>query len=204
MQVKFSVGRVQCSVDADTTSRNSADVEVSNRRVVPLGDRPRHESSERQERGRMARHLAPVELRGGMSMTGPCVHKQGAGCSNKGFLPISTAYYLILLDWTARQTRSGKQGSTPKQFAPLFDRLGITPEIWSRLVVRFWQAVQRGRRSASANRRASLEGQFASLPHSPGNPRVAGNGLAGPTSRPSIASGSAAAAAARVRHDSPS
>ena len=39
--------------------------------------------------------------------------------------------------WTARQTRSGKRGSTPKQFAPLFDRLGISVEIWCRLVKDF-------------------------------------------------------------------
>ena len=75
-----------------------------------------------------ARHLAPVELRGGASTIGPCLNKQGARCSNQGFLPISTAEYLTLLDWTARQTRSGKRGSTPKQFAPLFDRLGISAD----------------------------------------------------------------------------
>ncbi|MEJ7595765.1 MAG: hypothetical protein WKF77_30000 [Planctomycetaceae bacterium] len=28
-----------------------------------------------------------------------------------------------------RQTRSGKRSSTPKQFAPLFDRMGISAEI---------------------------------------------------------------------------
>ena len=86
---------------------------------------------------RGSRHLAPVELRGGASTTGPCVHKQGDRCSNKGFLPMSTADYLSLLDWTARQTRSGKRGSTPKQFAALFDRLGISQEIWCRLVKDF-------------------------------------------------------------------
>ncbi len=43
---------------------------------------------------------------------------------------------------------------------------------------RFRQTVQRGGRSASANRRASFEGQFAPLPDSPGNPRVAGDGVA--------------------------
>jgi hypothetical protein len=86
---------------------------------------------------RSSRHLAPVELEGRSSTTGPCVNKQGVRCSNKGFLPISTAEYLNLLDWTARQTRSGKRGSTPKQFAPLFDRLGISEEIWCRLVKDF-------------------------------------------------------------------
>ena len=43
---------------------------------------------------------------------------------------------------------------------------------------RFRQTVQRGGRSASANRRTSFEGQFAPLPDSPGNPRVAGDGVA--------------------------
>ena len=83
------------------------------------------------------RHLAPVELRGRASTTGPCANKRGARCSNKGFLPMSTAEYLSLLDWTARQTRSGKRGATPKQFAPLFDRLGISADVWCRLVKDF-------------------------------------------------------------------
>ena len=33
--------------------------------------------------------------------------------------------------------RSGKRGATPKQFAPLFDRPGISAEIWCRLVKDF-------------------------------------------------------------------
>ncbi len=137
MRGKFSAGSVQCSIDADTTDEDAGDVLISNGRVVPLGDQPRQESRVGDTGYNGGRHLAPVELRGGSSMTGPCVHKQGARCSNKGFLPISTADYLILLDWTARQTRAGKRGSTPKQFAPLFDGLGITPEIWCRLVKDF-------------------------------------------------------------------
>jgi hypothetical protein len=84
-----------------------------------------------------SRHLAPVELRGGASTIGPCANRQGARCSNKGFLPMSTAEYLSLLDWTARQAKAGKRGSTPKQFAPLFDRLGISAEIWCLLVKDF-------------------------------------------------------------------
>ena len=42
-----------------------------------------------------------------------------------------------VMNRTVRQTRAGRRGSTPKQFAPLFDRLGITPEIWCRLVKDF-------------------------------------------------------------------
>jgi hypothetical protein len=95
-------------------------------------------SPDSEEKGRNgSRHLAPVELRGGASTIGPCANKQGARCSNKGFLPMSTADYLSLLDWTARRTKTGKRRSTPKQFAPLFDRLGISAEIWCRLVKDF-------------------------------------------------------------------
>ncbi len=83
------------------------------------------------------RHLAPVELRGGASGIGPRANKRGIRCSNKGFLPMSTADYLSLLDWTARQTQTGKRGLTPRQFAPLFDRLRISAEIWCRLVKDF-------------------------------------------------------------------
>ena len=50
---------------------------------------------------------------------------------------MSTADYLSLLDWTARQTRADKRGATPKELAPLFDRLGISAEIWFRLVKDF-------------------------------------------------------------------
>ena len=79
----------------------------------------------------------PVEPGGGSSQTGPCVHGISVGCGDKGFLPMSTADYFSLLHWTARQTRADKRGSTPQQFAPWFDRLGISAEIWCRLVKDF-------------------------------------------------------------------
>ena len=99
--------RGKFSVEEDTTDEDTSD-------SVAALEPARHSS----------RHLAPVELRGGASTIGPCLNKQGARCSNKGFLPISTAEYLNLLDWTARQTRLGKRGATPKQFAPLPDSPG--------------------------------------------------------------------------------
>ena len=89
-----------------------------------------------------ARHLSPVDLDGrdvktGVSETGPCVHTQGHRCSDKGFLPMSIADYLSLLDWTARQVRSDKQGATPQHLAPIFDRLGVSLEVWCHLVTNF-------------------------------------------------------------------
>ena len=147
---EFSVGSVQFSVNADTSERDAGDVQVSNCGEVRPGDESRQEScvgdvvdtghnsvAASEPARHSSRHLAPVELRGGASTIGPCLNMQGARCSNKGFLPISTAEYLTLLDWTARQARSGKRGATPKQFAPLFDRLGISAEIWCRLVKDF-------------------------------------------------------------------
>jgi hypothetical protein len=47
---------------------------------------------------------------------------------------MSTAEYLQLLDWTARQVRSDKVGAAPMAFAPLFERLELKEEIWCRLV----------------------------------------------------------------------
>jgi len=83
------------------------------------------------------RHLAPVDLKERSGKTGPDVHKAGARCSNKGFLAMSTADYLQLLDWTARQQRRDKQGATPKTFAPVFERLGILSAVWCHLVMDF-------------------------------------------------------------------
>jgi len=123
------VASVQCSVNEDMVDEDGGD--------VPLGDKSRQESRVGDTGYNGGRHLAPVELHEESSKTGPCVHKRGARCSNKGFLPMSTADYLSLLDWTARQTHAGKRGATPKEFAPLFDRLGITAAIWCRLVKDF-------------------------------------------------------------------
>ncbi len=90
MRAKCSVASVQCSVDEDAGSAQVGGLLKLSR----VGDTGK----------RSSRHLAPVELMGRSSATGPCVHKQGARCSNKGFLPMSTADYLSLLDWTARRS----------------------------------------------------------------------------------------------------
>jgi hypothetical protein len=78
-----------------------------------------------------------VELNERNGRPGPDANRQGTRCSNKGFLPMSTAEYLCLLDWTARQQRSEKCGATPKEFGRLFERLGISADAWKELVGNF-------------------------------------------------------------------
>lgn len=58
-------------------------------------------------------------------------------CSNKGFLPMTTAAYVELLDWTARETVPGKGGKTAAFTPPVFKRLGIKPEVWCQMVSSF-------------------------------------------------------------------
>ncbi len=121
---QFSVGSGQCSEKAGDDSE-----EPPNPRLAPCGSRS-------------AGHLSPVDLSGGdvklgVGETGPCTHTQGERCSDKGFLPMSIADYLSLLDWTARQVRSDKQGATPQHLEPIFDRLGVSSEVWCHLVTHF-------------------------------------------------------------------
>ncbi len=83
------------------------------------------------------KHLAPIEINERRDATGPRCNRGGCRASDKGFLPIPTAAYLELLDWTARQIRNGKRGSTPKSAKPIFERLGISGEVWCELVKEF-------------------------------------------------------------------
>jgi len=137
LRCEGSVGSVQCSENPDAGDASHAgDTGLDGEHLAQAGSSPAEERRG-YGTGNSCRHLAPVELKGRGGETGPCVHKAGARCSNKGFLPMSTAEYLTLLDWTARQQRSGKAGATPKQFATLFQRLGISAEAWKGLVANF-------------------------------------------------------------------
>ena len=57
--------------------------------------------------------------------------------SNKGCLSLGLGDYLQLLDWTGRQIRSDKRGAMPANLEPLFERLGISTELWVDCVVNF-------------------------------------------------------------------
>ena len=57
--------------------------------------------------------------------------------SNKGCLSMGLGDYLQLLDWTGRQIRSDKRGAMPANLEPLFERLGISAEMWAAYVMNF-------------------------------------------------------------------
>lgn len=82
-------------------------------------------------------YLAPLEIDERRDAVGPCCHQQGQRCSDKGFLAIPLAKYVQLLDWTARQWTGQERGHTPPELAPIFERLGISAEVWCVLVKKF-------------------------------------------------------------------
>jgi hypothetical protein len=81
--------------------------------------------------------LSPIEIDELNDPLGPRPSLNNDRCSDKGFLPMPTAAYLELLDWTARLIVSGKRGATPEDAPPLLERLKIKPAVWYELVTQF-------------------------------------------------------------------
>ena len=84
-------------------------------------------------RPRPNRLLSPVLIDELRDPLGAHASITGDRCSDKGFLAMSEADYLSLLDWTARQPRQGKCGATPEHLAPIFERLSISSATWCHL-----------------------------------------------------------------------
>ena len=81
----------------------------------------------------IAKSLCPLTIDELRDEIGACCHTAGDRASDKGFLPMSVADYLELLDWTARQIRADKRGATPVTANRIFERLGIDAEVWCEL-----------------------------------------------------------------------
>jgi hypothetical protein len=85
------------------------------------------------------RSLAPIrlsELRNALQLL---PSRAGFRCSDRGFLNMSSADYIELLDWTARCIVPGKRGATPAEAPPIFERLGLglSAGTWCELVANF-------------------------------------------------------------------
>jgi REP element-mobilizing transposase RayT len=98
---------------------------------------------ERSRRRRRSGWLSPVQIDERTGTAGPDVETSGRRASRKGFLSISLARYLELLDWTGRQLRSGKRGIIPDHLAPILSRIGLDAGGWCEVVARFGRIFKR-------------------------------------------------------------
>jgi hypothetical protein len=85
------------------------------------------------------RCLAPIhldELRDALQVQ---PSQSGYRCSDRGFLNITSHQYIELLDWTARTLAAGKNGATPEEAPPVWQRLslGLSSGAWLELVANF-------------------------------------------------------------------
>ncbi len=100
------------------------------RRIQSLAD------SDTDPSQRLDNFLSPISLQQNQEM-GPCITNSPSRCSDKGFLDMTLGEYLSLLDWTARQSVSGKSGKTPSDTPPILERLSVDPSVWCVLAGRF-------------------------------------------------------------------
>jgi hypothetical protein len=107
--------------------------ENSRKRQSDSTDRPKVESIRRP----VDAFLCPLSIDARTDRIGPDVSPNPARCSDKGYLPMSVLDYVELLDWTARQVRSGKRGKTPECLPPVVVRLGLSSAAWRELVCGF-------------------------------------------------------------------
>ena len=89
----------------------------------------------RIEHGKQAGWLAPIAEVAKRQAVREKVTSRRA--SNRGCLPMGVGDYLMLLDWTGRQICTEKRGAMPKNLAAMFERLGISAELWVDCVVNF-------------------------------------------------------------------
>ena len=106
------------------------------------------------------RFLAPLTIDERIDAAGPCASATPGRCSDKGFLALSMADYLQLLDWTARQVARGKQGVTPDAAPPVLQRLGLAATAWTELVHDFGQLF-----ATVAGRPSSVDATRSHLTH---------------------------------------
>jgi len=87
--------------------------------------------------------MSPIEIVESDDPVGPCLEESGRRASSKGFLAVSLARYLELLDWTRRQLRADKVGSIPQHLAPILRRIGLDPPGWCDVVRKFGRVFKR-------------------------------------------------------------
>ncbi|TWU59820.1 hypothetical protein Poly51_00930 [Rubripirellula tenax] len=98
---------------------------------------------ERSRRRRRSGWMSPIEINERDDEVGPAVDASGRRASSKGFLPVSMARYLELLDWTGRQLCADKVGSIPEHLSPILQRIGLDTHGWCDIVRKFGRIFKR-------------------------------------------------------------
>tara|TARA_R110002049_G_scaffold72490_7_gene187563 strand:+ start:147841 stop:148746 length:906 start_codon:yes stop_codon:yes gene_type:complete len=98
---------------------------------------------ERSRRRKRSGWMSPIEIDEASDATGPCSEPSGRRASRKGFLSVSLARYLELLDWTGRQLRRDKVGRIPDHLAPILTRIGLDARGWCDVVRKFGRVFKR-------------------------------------------------------------
>ena len=128
----------QCAENATpTAAASTSSVAVMPVLAVPesLPAAERNSFDAAAEHGARAGWLSPIPLQPKRQAVRTKQTERRA--SNKGCLSLDLGEYLQLLDWTARQIRTGKRGATPAELAPVFERLQISAELWVECVTHF-------------------------------------------------------------------
>ena len=112
------------------------DLKTSQRRTKRKSRR-RNRQWERSRQRQCCGWLSPLEINELRDPPGANPSDCGRRASTKGFLSMTLAKYLALLDWTGRQLNSGKRGAIPSHLKPILERLGIEPSAWCHLVGKF-------------------------------------------------------------------
>ena len=92
--------------------------------------RPSTHNWERSRRRKRSSWMSPIEIDEQRDPTGPCLDNSSRRASSKGFVSISMARFLELLDWTGRQLRADKVGKIPDHLAPILSRIGLDGHGW--------------------------------------------------------------------------
>ena len=98
---------------------------------------------ERSRRRQKSGWLSPIEIHATKDPTGPDVDTSARRASKKGFLEMSLAKYLALLDWTGRKLSKKSQGKIPAELQPILSRLGMEEVGWCKLVKSFGKLFKR-------------------------------------------------------------
>jgi len=105
--------------------------------------RPSTHDWERSRRRRKSGWMSPIEINEKEDPLGACIESSGRRASSKGFLSVSMARYMELLDWTDRPLKAVMVGVIPDHLAPILTRIGLDATGWCEVVSKFGRVFKR-------------------------------------------------------------